>query len=902
MPNFLYPEAVCAWARRELAGQPLADDLREALAIQLAHWASQRDDNAQLIQALPEGSPDWAVQRHQRGEALHHFVPSEATRQTFHQVLAQVREAQIIVDDSEQDALVRRARKLIKSLVRRQLGVPELLTQRQQWLADPARLQELQALGELDGGELPNSWHGQWRECETLKQVHWVGEQLDNCLANGDYDDFEDRAHTGLRIFFLHDDLEGAGEVVAAASFYFGELDDFEVAGPDRDARQESVQDYKEDLLDLLNDRQFEVSPLNRRSDDHLGDRGELIERVGICGRIDLDECEVAEADGFRFWYEPWDEVLIVRPLDRTFAIQIELDEEADRGFVIADDEAQCDWPTGGFGLISLRRQIDPALIDGPGFDRLCRALCQAVQDDAMSLKLTRFHEFADVGFYWRDGLESAINTRMGRLLAHGERAWWVPEPGRRLAYVWYDIEADDRPIDPTLRERMLKRVAERYERPAFFWGALADLGLAYPDLHHDFAGAPVLESTIYQGQRVAADQGWRVRGRSKDGVYELRSRSVDDYRSMAKDSEQWLCCHHERGPVAGLLVRHEGPRKRGFHLQAPGQDPRGLYLLKRAIEAAKLTNQFSDFVTDHQLFLFDQAQEALLLTKRGRPVASKEPIGTTGYRLGGSPRRLLIFDAHERLVLILRLTKDRQLRDAGLLADPQTLRADFPALMAQLGVLLNDRLAWVAERLGYRVVAGALQPVQPAPSLDDPRVSLTVSEEQVVIHFEPEDRDLLDEDRAGKEHGTAPVALPPVRMTLFQSGALTLEGAIQPDPDDPDYGVLQEAVCQSANYLAAALEPEIARLFGLHRQPNGQYRHAETLPPPDEWTFVGDGEQARWMLDDAIAAPAVWYRDGSLGCAAEDCERLIAACDSVRSFLAWRDAPLSASSDHAIA
>lgn len=88
------------------------------------------------------------------------------------------------------------------------------------------------------------------------------------------------------------------------------------------------------------------------------------------------------------------------------------------------------------------------------------------------------------------------------------------------------------------------------------------------------------------------------------------------------------------------------------FHLQAPGQNPRGLYLLKRAIEAAKLTNQFSEFVTDHDLFLVDQPIEPLLLTKRGRLVASKESIGKTGYRLGGSPRRLLIFDAHERLVL----------------------------------------------------------------------------------------------------------------------------------------------------------------------------------------------------------------------------------------------------------
>ncbi len=138
--------------------------------------------------------------------------------------------------------------------------------------------------------------------------------------------------------------------------------------------------------------------------------------------------------------------------------------------------------------------------------------------------------------------------------------------------------------------------------------------------------------------------------------------------------------------------------------------------------------------------------------------------------------------------------------------------------------------------------------------------------------------------------------SLPFVRMSLLKTGDLTLEGAIQPAPDAPDYGVLQATVRQAARDLSARLEPEIEGLFGLQRQPNGQYRRVETRPPPTDWTFVGDGEQARWMLDDAIAAPAVWYCDGTIGCAAEDCERLIAACDSVRQFLAWRNAPTGAS------
>ncbi|MBK1618469.1 hypothetical protein CKO42_08465 [Lamprobacter modestohalophilus] len=902
MPNYLYPEAARAWARRELAGLRLTEDLREALEIQLASWASQREDNAQIIQALTEGAPDWAVKRHAQGQALHHFVPSDATRQTLHQVLGLVTEAGAVVAFSEHEALVRRARKLRKSLTRRQIGVPELLEQRQRWVADPARLQALQALGELDRGDLPNTLHGQWRECETLEQVHWVGRQLDNCLADGDYDDdFEDRANSGLQLYYLHDDLEPTGQAVAAASFYFGELDDFEAEGSNRSARQEAAKQYKEDLLDLLNDRGFEVSPLNRRSDTHLGDRAELIERVGICGRIDLDEYEFAEVDGFRFWYEWASDVLIVRPLGRACVIQIDIDFEADRGFVMADDEADCDWPAGVFGLVSLRRQIDPALLDGPGFDRFCRALSRAVKSGALDLSLTCFHEFADDGFYWRDGLDSAITTRMGRLLVHEERAWWLPAPGR-LAYVWYDTEADDRPIDPTLRERMLKRVAKTYERPAFFWSALADLGLAYPDLHHDVVGAPLLEPTVAQGQRVAADAGWRTRGRSEDGLYTYQSRLVDDYQDVVKPSEQWLCRHRDHGPVAGLLVRHEGPRKRWFHLQAPGQDPRGLYLLKAALASAGLINRFSEFTPDHHLVLFDQHQEDLLLTKRGHPVASKESIGTTGYRLGGSQRRLLIFDAHERLVLILRLAKDEQLRDAGLIGDPEALRTDLPGLLAALGVTPNDRLAWIADRLGYRVIAGALQPVQPAPTLDDPRVSLSVTEDQVEILFEPEDRDLLadaqcEQDALGNNLDDLQISLPPVRMTLFKTGALTLDGAIQPDADDPDYGVLQEAVRQAASYLSVSLEPEIERLFGLQRQPNGQYRRVTTTPPPIDWTFVGDGQQARWMLDDDIAAPAVWYNEGIISCAAEDCERLIAACDSVRKFLAWRDAPAAASS-----
>jgi len=286
--------------------------------------------------------------------------------------------------------------------------------------------------------------------------------------------------------------------------------------------------------------------------------------------------------------------------------------------------------------------------------------------------------------------------------------------------------------------------------------------------------------------------------------------------------------------------------------------------------------------------------------------VTSKEPIGTTGYRLGGSPRRLLIFDARERLVLILRLTKDKQPRDAGLIGDPQILRGDLPRLLAALGITPNDGLAWLADALGYRVVAGALQPVPPPPTLDDPCLSWRLGEDQVEMSFEPAIAELLDEapneqDALGNDFIDLQISLPSVRMTLRKTGAtgaLTLDGAIQPAVDDPDYGVLREAVRQAASYLVVQLEPEIERLFGLQRQPNGQYRRVEITPPPADWTFIGDGEQARWMLDDELSAPAVWYQEGTIGCAAEDCERLMAACDSVRAFLDWRDAALTTSSD----
>lgn len=53
---------------------------------------------------------------------------------------------------------------------------------------------------------------------------------------------------------------------------------------------------------------------------------------------------------------------------------------------------------------------------------------------------------------------------------------------------------------------------------------------------------------------------------------------------------------------------------------------------------------------------------------------------------------------------------------------------------------------------------------MQPTPTLDDPRISLSVSEDQVVILFEPEDRDLLEDeqgeqDALGNNLGDLPIS-----------------------------------------------------------------------------------------------------------------------------------------------
>lgn len=904
MPNFLYPEAVAAWAKRELAGHVLPERLASPLQVKLAQWASRQEDNARVIRDLPEGAPDWAVQRHACGEAIHHFAPSDTTRQVLHQLVSYLTEMLAVIERGEDEQLRAGAQRVLKSLERGLIGVTLLLQERRNWLAQPARIEELQALDLLETGHLPATEDGQWRECETLKEVHWVGEALGNCLADGYYDDdFKNRTDSGLRLFYLLDFF--GGNVLAVVSFFHGELDDFEAEGKSRDARQKEAQVYKRDLIVLLAVLDYAVSPLNRKTDTDIGNRAKLIERTGICGQSDLDEFEQADVDGFRFWYDRLSADLIFRTVNSEGEVEIfevDLEEQADSGFVAADDDDAA-WPIGEFRLISLRRQIDPALFDSARFDRLCRALSHAVQDgDLEGLDLTLFHEFAEDGTYWRDHWNDAIQTQIGHLLARNERVWWVPNPSRRLAYVWYDTGYQDSPMDASILDRMLQWVSDHYERPGFFWNAIADLGVPHPDLRRTASGAPLLEPTIYKGQRVAAEAGWIDRGESSDGGYRVRSRLVDDHWKLHKDSEQWVCWHCDRGPVAGVLVRHRGPKKRDLCIQAPGQDPRGFAELKRAIQAAKLPNAYSTFSEDHDRLVFGKPIEHWMFRKNGQPIAPTSEISGTGFSLGRADKRLYVFDAQRQLVLIQRIGRKDRLIDAAIVGDPQALRGGFPALMAGLGLPLTEKLEPVARQLGYRLADGVLEVIPAAPQMNDRRVAFTLGEDWVEIRYDPEDiplypvddEELDDVDAAVSGLDDVLCTLSPVTINLRRSGALTLSGEILSDRQDADYAPLQEAVRRAANYLGAPLPKEIERVFGLQRQANGQYAIVENEPPPAGWTFVGDGEQSRWMLDNTIASPAVWYCDGKIGCAAEDYERLLESRTYIRDFLAWRDATVT--------
>ncbi|MBK1618442.1 hypothetical protein CKO42_08330 [Lamprobacter modestohalophilus] len=867
MPNYLYPGSADSWVGNHPAIKQLPKAIKTALTPKLARWSRQQSENARPIGTLPEGAPDWAAECLASGQTVDHFIASPTTREIVQRIGGFLDMLIAVRDDGADPQLSLLINRLLRRIGSGQAGVPEVLEKEREWMAQPAYREVLRDLGYLTDEELPATENGQWRELLDLNQAQRVGKVLDNCLANGYYDeDLQDREQSNVRLFTLQ--AYDNGKPLAVAAFRHGQLEDFEAAGADPDVRQRRARKaYKGDLIDLLKALDYAVSP----------DDGELVVRTGICGRDDLDRFQSAEAFGVRVWSDRAD-TLIVYPPGCGHVIPIDIAQGADSRYVLPRDEAT-EVDVGASEGCSLRRQIDLALLDQTQFDLLCRALSVLVRRGKLDLELWRFHEFSTGGAYWATRRQHAIKTMIGHLLAYKGCVWWVPDQGRRLAYVIYD-RALEKGYDPLLREHIAGLVAARYTQPIRFWNALIKLRVPYPDMRRNAIGAPVLEPTIYRRKRIDASEGWSLRRRCTKRGYEVRSRPVDDHQRMVNTTEQWVCWHPQHGPVTGLLVRHVGPRKRRFDLQAPGQDPQALALLMQTLREAGLDNAFSSLHSDHDLSVLDRPIEKQLLRDDAQPVRPTTAIRGTGLSFRRNGPRVLVFDADERLVLALSTDKERRLRRAQMLSEPDRLRTEFPALMAHLGVELTDALQPIARQLGYRVTDGVLEVLPPLPEFDDPPVKLTGNEDRVDIDYT---QALNGFDADDIDH-------PKVRISLQRSGALILLGAIEPDRDDDDVRQVRDALCQAANYLGAPLTAEIGRGFGLQRLPNGHYRLDDTDPPPPGWSLIGDGDQVWWQLADDLGRPAAWYRDGAIGFEPAHLERLLKAGNAIRAFLAWQD------------
>jgi hypothetical protein len=843
--NHLYPFAIDTFITREL--RSLCKKDKQDLHQQVKNWIRKQDEDHKEILTLPEFAPAWAYEEMKKGTPIIEFTPSQSSIATIRRVVAFIHLCSDLIKNCTDKDLVNQATKIMKK--KKNIKIEYLLEKHVEW-NDRYRAKILASKKTKADFILKTKNERSWVLCETKNQLHKAGTALGgNCLQNGFYDEYFDQRHNnGLSLYILYD--KDFGSIIAIASFFYAELDDFEVAANSRLSRQKEAKKYSSDLHDLLLHYNLTIS----------SDKDQLISRVGIYEQSDVNNLPKVDLKRTTTWSDDTNSRLIIYLKKSESYMSIPLELESLSGGLFTTPYRSDQNAYSLYNTIEERLPMK-ARFHGVTVNTIIREVIAAISDligrGELCMSLNLFHEYksdVDISF-WDENTEKkkTKKTKIGDIVKFNDTVWWEDIERTNAIYRWFDGDKADKNITAAI----LERVNSQYgNKKRFFYSLMKDINLSLPDFETNENNEPVLNHSILSGNVRGEQEGWKIIETDKKHI--IKHRRVDDYKTTTY-TEQWVCERSGYGLVAGILLRNVSPRKNEFYMQAKGRDPEGYNKLISSLP----TNCFSEFKHENNESI--KTHDTYLALAKKSSFQNKKQIQSTSTFRCESNNTIFIFDANEQLVLILKKGNDSALKEASLIGALDSIHSEFHPAMSSLGIILNSKLNAIAKKAGYQVKNSQLHFIREKPQSDTNVIEYEYGNDFINIHF-----------NAGGDY-----------ISIYDDGYCCLEGSI--DHGDDNILAIQNAALQVIDYFDISPCHEIMK--GLNLLKNEYGYKTNINPVPSNWILKGDNDSSsfgRWEYDSEIELPCITFCDGEFIILANKIEYFQSNADKMNEFISW--------------
>ena len=830
MPNYLYPIAIQNYINHKLKGIP-KNIVQHQLPL-LIRYVNQQTDCAIAIDILPTSAPTWAFDVH-KISTLHAFIPSDALNSVINNIVSFTKEILLIDKFSDNHYAQQYSQRVLTILTRGNVG--DILKEQQQWFNNRRRSEIL--AGIYENNEALYLDNGHWIECQSLQQMHHWGQKLGQgcCLATDHHDNDFLHPDNSFRVFGLFDNQN---KLTAVASFFHGDLDDFEGCGSTRVNRQQQAQLYKTQLYQLLINQDLYVN----RDSHHL------IERTNICEQSPLDEA-LFENNHFTLWLDEDNDIYILyHHLSQQYSL---LDNEP----LWQDDDTS--WQLLSFSDMLCHHQRDHQK-----FTEQCgEFLSLAVKSNAIDCDyLTQFNEFSAEGHYWKKNINAkSIQTKIGIFVEYDGQAWWLNNEDNRL-YRWYDDSITPH-YDHIILDNIHQQVKNNYSSPKSFWNTLFKCGIYLPDIYVNQDKNIELTYTTYNDKVLTPADGWQWQENKSNDEYNIYWRDVDHYHGQS--TQQWICENNNNNVAAAILVTQLSARKKQLSMNTLGRDPSAFAALSDAIN----TNDYTAY--DHYLAptLFGKQFSDCFIKNSGYALSPTEIFTDIPFSYTKYHRLIYIFNLDNEIDIVFKTDNANNIIDAEVFGDSAILRDYFYAIIAQLPQNITPQFDAIARAFNYRVVDSRLEPLPSLPTIDFDDIDMDINEDDIFIGYDDGDLSTFFE------------------LTLSRKDDVLFQGSIDYDNQER-FNHLQYAVAQSAEFLDISLPTDIEKALGLIKTTNG-YRLTTSLPPQD-WSLKSNDNSLYWLFDDQISNPVIMFKDGNIACDHHHYDNIFNLKDNIKQFINW--------------
>ncbi|WP_199524969.1 hypothetical protein [Pseudoalteromonas sp. bablab_jr011] len=613
MPNYIYPEAIEAYAASKFKKLPA--DYRDLIVSKTVKYAKANDSFAIQSQISKDHLPDWANSLLSKGEEVHRFKPNEQLEKDLHKITKFINELVEISKKKTKGDLHAKALKNMRSIEHSHFK--GLLNLAEDWFRNIDRKVFLENTNEakkdLDLGDYF------WSPASQTSEIERWGQRLGgNCLADGHYHDELENGEVEIWGLFSRSE-----NLLAVAAFMDNQLADFESRGKDGDERLENAAQYREQLLELIKFNNYSATS---------EDATEVLE---IHGQTDI-KIYNDDSPAYAMFDEKEQTLLIYSKLLKCI-IPFQLGS-------ICEQTS----PSLQFDIeYELNRDVSPEVID-----EICVALIQAYDNKITPewFDLSQLQEFSSSGLYWKDPTANKFSTDCNFVFSEldGE-LWYQYSKWGVKKLTSHDLDGSH-VVDN--RNRFAQRFASKEQRNRELKFICKHID-AFPDLMHSQTGNVHLTPTISNGKVLKPKQGWKLIDESEDQRIKVYERVVDDYFETLQ-TKQVICSYNSK-LKAGCLVRQLSARKHDVKIQAPGNSPEAYEFMMQNIP----WNSYSDEYSEHSVRHKDNHVNDSFLNKNGNGIIPDENVLGTPYKYKAYKNKALIFDENNLLQLVFLLKGD---------------------------------------------------------------------------------------------------------------------------------------------------------------------------------------------------------------------------------------------------